>query len=60
MCFDPEKVKDLITRAQQAVKDKYEPEFDFVIKELEKELTGVVIGVIDTDALVHSFLTYNH
>jgi len=60
MCFDPNRVKTLISYCQKAYEDNKEELFDKYIAELEEQLKGIVISGdvrdIDTDALIHSFI----
>jgi len=54
--MDPDRVKTLITCCQEAYDAEAVQLFDRHVRELAKALDGVVIGEIDWDALVHSFI----
>ena len=56
MCFEPEEMKKNIDECIKAHKDENQVLFEQSIKKLEKQLQGVVLGEVDTDALVHSFM----
>ena len=56
MCMNVKNVKVLIQTIEIAKNNNDEEMFDKNIKKLGKELSGVIVGEIDYDALIHSFL----
>ena len=56
MCLKVNETIFLLTAAQKAYAERREEDFDNYIQLLAKALEGVVIGEIDMDALIHSFI----